>query len=81
MNIINIKVYPQAKKQEIVKCEDLFGEISYKAFLKSPPEDGKANKELTEVLAAYFNCKKQDVKIIKGELSRNKVVKITPSST
>ena len=39
--IINIKVIPKAKKQKIVQEENRL-----KVYLKSPPEDGKANKEL-----------------------------------
>ncbi len=76
MITINVKVYPCAKKQEIVKCEDLFGEVRYKVFLRSSPEGGKANKELITLIAACFNTKKHEVEIIKGEFNRDKVVKV-----
>ncbi|RUM87332.1 MAG: hypothetical protein DSZ24_06440 [Thermodesulfatator sp.] len=45
----------------------------------APPEKGKANKQLVEVLAKHFGVKKSSVKILKGETSHNKVVEIPPS--
>ncbi len=68
---LEIKVVPKAKKQKIVEEN---GKL--KVYLKSPPEDGKANKELIEVLSKYLKVKKNKIEIIKGQFSRNKVVKI-----
>ena len=69
--LINIKVIPKAKKQKIVQEENRL-----KVYLKSPPEDGKANKELIKVLSEYFKTNKERIQIIKGKFSRNKVIKI-----
>ncbi len=69
--IINIKVIPGARKQEIRKENDIF-----KIYLRSKPEKGKANKELISLLASYFNTPKTSISIIKGEYSRNKIIKI-----
>lgn len=68
---INVKVIPGARKQEIEK-----GESGFKVYLKSKPEKGKANKELITLLADYFNTSKSNIKIIKGEHARNKIVEI-----
>jgi uncharacterized protein (TIGR00251 family) len=44
--------------------------------LTQPPEKGRANKQLIEVLAKYFKIQKNQVKLISGARSRNKVVEI-----
>lgn len=69
--LIKIKVTPNAKKEEIKKDGDL-----YKVYLVSPPQKGRANKELIKFLAKYFKVKKSKIQIKKGEKSRNKLVEI-----
>ncbi|MEO0137003.1 MAG: DUF167 domain-containing protein [candidate division WOR-3 bacterium] len=70
--LINIRTIPNAKKKEVI----MLGKDLYKVKLISPPEKGKANEELIEVLADYFNTKKSNIRIIKGEFGRDKVVEI-----
>ncbi len=47
-----------------------------KAFVKSPPTEGKANHELIELFATTFKVKKKDVSIKKGFNTRNKIIEI-----
>jgi len=68
---INIKVYPKARQEKVVKEGD-----TYKVYVNSPPVDGKANKRVIELLAKKFKIKKSQISIIKGETSRGKVVEI-----
>ena len=70
--LINIKVIPKAKKQKIIEEENRL-----KVYLKSPPENGKANKELIKVLSKYFKTAQENIKIIKGKFSKNKIIKIS----
>jgi len=65
---IQIKVKPGSSKQEIRRE----GEI-YVVSLKSKPIEGKANVELLKVLKKEFG---NNVKIIKGLTSKNKVIEI-----
>jgi hypothetical protein len=51
------------------------GEL-YKVYVTVAPEQGKANKKMIELLAKYFDVSKSQIKIIKGETSRNKIVEI-----
>lgn len=51
------------------------GEL-YKVYVTAAPEKGKANKKMIELLAEYFKASKSQIKIIKGEISRNKIVEI-----
>lgn len=69
---IQIKVKPNSKQQKIEKSAD----GSWIVRLKSPPIDGKANKELIELLAKQFKVAKSKVIIKAGVSSKNKLVEI-----
>jgi uncharacterized protein len=71
MNIV-IRVIPRAKKN-LVKIEP--GRL--KVYLTAPPQDGKANELLQEILADHFKVKKRQIKLIRGEKSRDKIIEIT----
>ncbi len=47
-----------------------------KICLNSPPEDGKANAELIKFLADALDCSRQDIHIVSGMTSRQKIVEI-----
>ncbi len=70
--LIEIKVVPNSKKRELILEEG--GRIKVK--LTAPPVNGKANKELVEVLSEYFGVPKRNVTIVKGEYGRKKLVKV-----
>ncbi len=67
---LEIKVVPKSGKQAL-KLEKT-GIL--KCYLKSPPEDGKANKELLQFLSKLTKTPQSSIAIIKGELSRLKVL-------
>lgn len=66
---IKIKVHTNSKKEKIVKIS----EKEYGIWIKEKPIDNKANKYLEKFLKKYF---KQEVRIVKGFKSRNKVVEL-----
>jgi uncharacterized protein (TIGR00251 family) len=68
MEKINVKVYPNSGKQEVIKKEK-----KYFVYLKSAPENNKANIELMNLLKKYF---KSDVKIKSGKSSKKKVIEV-----
>lgn len=70
--ILDIRVIPKASRN-LVKEEN----AKFKVYLTKPAEDGLANEQLIELLARHFKVKKYQVRIIKGEKSRNKSVEIT----
>ena len=72
MKLINIRVIPNAKRNNVSEEQ---GKL--KVHVSAPAVDGKANKALIKVLAEYFKIKKNDIQIIKGLKSREKIVKIT----
>ncbi len=46
------------------------------ARLKSPPVDGRANRELISLVAARFRCPKAAVRIRAGASARRKVLEV-----
>ena len=74
---ITIKVEPRSSKSGIVGP---YGD-ALKVKLTSPPVEGKANKELIEVLAKGFRITKKDIEIISGQSSKNKIVKLNGVSS
>ena len=71
MKIIEAKVIPNARKNEVSPEGE-----GFKVYVKAPAVEGKANKAVIEVLADFFKIKKSQVKIIRGEKSRRKVIEI-----
>jgi hypothetical protein len=68
---IEIKVITNAKKREIFREG-----IGLKIRLISPPVEGKANEELIGYLSDIFGVKKSEVKIIRGDKDRRKLVSL-----
>ena len=65
-----VKVTPNAGRSEIVGLKDGVLQVRVAA----PPDKGKANKELINVLAEKLGVKKASVLIVKGQTSRHKSV-------
>ena len=73
MKTIRVKVKPNARVSAI---EEPGSDGLWRAQLKSPPVDGKANEELIALLAEFFECPKSAVVIKSGVSSRLKLVQI-----
>ena len=67
-----VKVKPNSKRQSIQEEAD--GSLT--VHLKSPPIDGKANEELSELLAKKFEISKSRITIKSGFASRQKLIEI-----
>lgn len=67
--IVNIKISPNSKKNEIVREEEYT-----KIKITAQPIDGKANKALIEFLSKNFKIPKTSIKILKGETSKEKTI-------
>ncbi len=74
--IINIKISPNAKKNEIINEGEFV-----KVKITAQPIDGKANKALIEFLSKNFKIPKTSIKILKGETSKEKTVLFMTSDT
>ena len=72
MDVLTVKVKPNAKQQKIEQQED----GSWIVHLKSPPVDGKANAELIKVLSDRFDVPKSCITIKAGASSKLKRIEI-----
>ncbi len=72
MKTIQVKVKPNARQSTLEEVVD----GSYRARLKSPPVDGKANQELIALVAEHFSCSRAAVSIKSGTSKRIKWVNI-----
>jgi hypothetical protein len=68
---VNILVIPNARKNEVIEEGD-----HLKVYVTAPPIRGRANEVVIEALAEFFHVKKNKIRIIRGERSREKVVEI-----
>lgn len=71
MKII-VKVIPNAKKNKVLKEEN-----KIKIYVTVPAIDGKANKSAIKLLSDFLKVKKSEIKIIKGEKTKEKVIMIS----
>jgi len=72
MKIIQVKVKPNARVSTLEEGDN----GQWLAHLKSPPVDGRANKELVTLVAQQFACPKSAVSIRSGVTGRLKLVRI-----
>lgn len=70
---ISIIAHPNSKRPRIE--EDLLG--TFHVYVNQPPLEGKANKAVIEALSHHFNVKKNQVELISGAKSKNKLIEIT----
>ena len=69
---ITIRVQPKASRRDVTLQDD----VTLRVRVTSPPEGGKANDDVCEVLAKALGVPKRDVRIASGHRSRAKVVEI-----
>ncbi len=69
---IQVKVKPNSKQQKIEQSRDGIWIIR----LKSPPVDGKANRELIKLLAKKFKISQKQITIKAGLSAKNKLIEI-----
>lgn len=70
--ILPVRIQPRSSKDEIVGAYN--GALKLK--LTSPPVEGEANRRCIEFLAKRLKIGKSQIEIIKGEKSKNKMIKI-----
>ncbi len=69
---IKVKVKPGSKREEVKELSPHYLEVRVSA----PPEKGKANERVIELLAKHYGVRKSAVRIIRGETSREKLIEI-----
>ena len=72
MATVNVKVVPGSSRDRVV---GRYGD-GIKVQVSAPPEGGKANKAVIDVVAAALGIRAQQVQILKGHTQSRKVVEI-----
>lgn len=72
-----VRLTPSGGRDAIDGVEtDAAGDRHLKARVRVAPEDGKANKALVELIARRFGVAKSAVRLLSGETSRKKILRI-----
>ena len=67
-----VRVQPRAKLNTVTG--DL--KSGFKVYVTAPPEAGRANEAVVELLAEHLGVKRRQIEIISGAKNRNKVVRV-----
>ncbi len=70
--LLTVKLQPRASKNEIGAA--LGDELRIK--VTAPPVDAAANQALIELLADTLNCSRGQVKLVRGQTSRHKTIRL-----
>jgi uncharacterized protein (TIGR00251 family) len=72
MALLNVKVVPGSSRDRVA---GRYGD-GIKVQVSAPPEGGRANRAVEELLAAALGLKAQRVRVVKGHTQPRKVVEI-----
>ena len=72
MATVSIKVVPGASRDRVA---GRLGD-ALKVQVSAPPEGGKANKAVTELLAGVLGVRANQVRVVKGHTQSRKVVQV-----
>ncbi len=69
---LKIRLIPKSSRDEVLGKEG----DTYRIKITAPPVDGKANQSLISFLSKKLKKPKRDMEILRGEKSRNKIVRV-----
>lgn len=72
VSAIKVKVQPKASRNEILGFR---GDV-LQVRMTAPPERGKANLALVDLLAEALRVSKSSIRILKGHTARNKLLAV-----
>jgi uncharacterized protein (TIGR00251 family) len=71
--MIRVHVHPGARASAV---QGFRSDGSLKVAVQEPPEDGRANRAVTRLLARRLAVPNRQVTVVRGAASKNKLVKI-----
>jgi len=71
-----MKVYVKVKVNSGMQKVESFGDWRYLVYVKSPPENGRANLEMVNLLAKHLGVPPLKLKIKTGFSNSNKILEI-----
>jgi uncharacterized protein YggU (UPF0235/DUF167 family) len=69
---VKVKVYTRSSRPRIETDTD----GTYRVFVSSAPEKGKANAEVIKALARHLGVRKSALEVVSGLTAREKVIRI-----
>ncbi len=75
--LIHVRLTPRSRAARIAGVERYGGKPVLKAHVTVPPEDGKANAALTQMIAGWLGVPKSSVTVAAGQKSRLKSILVT----
>jgi uncharacterized protein (TIGR00251 family) len=73
---LGVRVAPGARRSQLV---GIYGD-RLKVAVKAPPDRGRANKELVQLLATALELRSEQVEVVRGHTSRDKTVRLSGAS-
>ncbi|MBI2483525.1 DUF167 domain-containing protein [Candidatus Uhrbacteria bacterium] len=70
---IEVTVRPNARVARVVSC----GDGEYRVDVDVPALHGRANERLLEILAEHFQVRRWQIQILRGTMSREKLIEIS----
>jgi len=70
---LTIRVTPRARKTEF---SGILDDGTLRIRISAPPREGKANKELIKFLSKILGVRKNQIEIVAGERSLDKIVSV-----
>ena len=74
--VLHVRLTPKSSAARIAGVEDHAGKPVLKAYVTTPPEDGKANAALVALVADWLGVPKSAVAVASGQKSRLKSVAV-----
>lgn len=74
--IINIRIKPKARQNKVIDFVKKDNQVCLTVSIAQPPVDNAANDELVRFMAKLLGLRMNQVEIIKGLKSKNKVLRI-----
>ena len=74
---LKVRVYPGSSRNAVAWSADQ----GLKVWVTAAPEDGKANAALLKLLADRLGIPRSGIRIIRGQRSRNKVLRLEGLTT
>lgn len=71
---LSVRVTPKGGRSQVLGFQA--GDTEVRLKVSAPPEDGKANSAVIQLLADILKLAKRDIEIAHGEQSRHKQVKV-----
>ena len=69
---LEVRVQTRASRNTVLKL----GDRKFKVYVTVPPESGRANRAVIELLSKYFGLSASCFEIIKGETVKDKIISI-----